>query len=112
MNLRPKITVNIGRARVQKRLKLLGSEIYSHELVVPAPDFTNEANFIFYICSLYLKRSEVNTLRIRYASCQFILSSKSLNILVYKLYSKMFTLRLIRMIVPKYNKFYRKQSTV
>ena len=66
MILHPEITVNVGRVRVQKRLKLLGSGIYSHELVTSAPDIANEANFIFYICSLYLKRSEVNTLRIRY----------------------------------------------
>jgi len=39
-------------------------EWYTSELVMPAPDIANEANFIVYICSHYMTRSEVGTKRI------------------------------------------------
>lgn len=39
-------------------------EWYTSELVMPSPDIANETNFIVYICSHYMTRSEVNTKRI------------------------------------------------
>jgi len=36
-------------------------EWYTSELVMPAPDIANEANFIDYICSHYMTHGEVNT---------------------------------------------------
>jgi len=58
MILHPEITVNIRRVRVQKSLRLLGNGMCSHELVMPAPDIANEANFVVYTFSVNMTRSE------------------------------------------------------